>query len=97
MAPCELTSPNQPPSAAALQYRVVEGAISSFVDMIKTVTKDLNEHLEGRAPPGAGERGPEFVCATMNDCQQHMNYLLTLSEDVLDIAEVPLFKLKFNL
>ena len=58
--------------------------------MIKSLTKDLNAHLEGNAPPDAGERGPEFVCATMNDCQQHMNYLLTLSEDVLDSTEVTL-------
>ena len=37
---------------------------------------------------GAKGRGPEFVCATMNDCQQHMNYLLTMSEEILKLDEV---------
>lgn len=64
--------------AAALQYMVVEGALGAFLEMTQTLTEDLGD------PDVVAKRGSEYVCATMNDCTQHMDQLLDLPDMMSD-------------
>ena len=68
--------------SAALQYMVIDGAMTSFASMLATIGKDTREVGVGNG------RGIEYVCAGMNDCTKHVENLNTLQYDLLSLDDV---------